>query len=37
MRVIPAIRSTSTSGMSSSIAARPSERDNSLSRTRVLI
>jgi hypothetical protein len=34
---IPATRSSSLSGMSSSVAARPSDRDSSVSHTRVLI
>ena len=34
---ISASRSSSASGMSSSVAARPSARDNSVSQTRVLI
>jgi hypothetical protein len=34
---IPATRSSSVSGMSSSVAARPSDRDSSVNQTRVLI
>jgi hypothetical protein len=34
---IPATRSSSASGMSSSVAGRPSARDSSVSQTRVLI